>query len=195
MKNCNNTIEKMKSNNQIEERLIDAFMTLYESNVIEKISIKMLTELAGLNRGTFYLHYHDIYDLLNQIETKFHKISRSIAINTVDALFNNTALDNALPSIEFYESNLKYYKILICIKGKSNLEQIMKSEIKKAFISKYHINDSDANKLNEYALEYISSAQVAVIIHWLRKDMEAPLCDISNLIQVLASNGALKFFE
>ncbi len=193
MKNYNNKIAEMKSNNHIEERIIDAFMTLYESNAIEKISIKMLTDLAGLNRGTFYLHYHDIYDLLNQIETKYHSISRSIAINTVDALFNNTALDNALPSIEFYESNLKYYKILICMKGKSDLEQVMKREIKDAFISKYHANYSDANNLNEYILEYISSAQVAVIIHWLRKDMEVPLCDISNLIQALTTNGALKF--
>ncbi len=41
---------------------------LYAQKPIEKISIKEITELAGYNRGTFYLYYNDVYDLLHQIE-------------------------------------------------------------------------------------------------------------------------------
>ena len=32
------------------------------------ITVKDITERADLNRGTFYLHYVDIYDLLSKIE-------------------------------------------------------------------------------------------------------------------------------
>lgn len=69
----------MDLENPIEEKIIKAFMTLYEVKNIEKISIKSITDLAGLNRGTFYLHFLDIYDLLEKIEAKYHQISKEIA--------------------------------------------------------------------------------------------------------------------
>lgn len=42
--------------------------TLLHQKPIQSISIRELCELAGINRGTFYAHYEDIYDLLDQIE-------------------------------------------------------------------------------------------------------------------------------
>ena len=35
---------------------------------LKNITISELTERADINRGTFYLHYKDIYDLYEQIE-------------------------------------------------------------------------------------------------------------------------------
>lgn len=35
---------------------------------LKEISVSELTELADINRGTFYLHYKDVYDLFEQIE-------------------------------------------------------------------------------------------------------------------------------
>lgn len=31
---------------------------------VQDITVRELTELADLNRGTFYLHYKDVFDLL-----------------------------------------------------------------------------------------------------------------------------------
>lgn len=45
-----------------------AFTTILRNKPIQSISIKELCELAQINRSTFYFHYTDIYDLLNQIE-------------------------------------------------------------------------------------------------------------------------------
>ena len=45
-----------------------AFMELLREKPIHSISIRELCGLAGINRGTFYAHYKDIYDLLEQIE-------------------------------------------------------------------------------------------------------------------------------
>ena len=49
----------------------EAFTSLLKTKPIESISIKELCERAGLNRGTFYTHYTDIYDLRTQIEREF----------------------------------------------------------------------------------------------------------------------------
>lgn len=45
-----------------------AFTTLLRQKPIQSISVKELCELAEINRGTFYAHYTDIYDLRDQIE-------------------------------------------------------------------------------------------------------------------------------
>lgn len=188
-------INEKESRNPIEERIIDAFMTIYQEKSIEKISIKSITDLAALNRGTFYLHYNDIYELLERIESKYKDISKYIATYSVNALFNNQHLVDILPSKDFYETNLKYYKILLCMDRKSNLPQIIKNELKEAFRSKFdNTNVNDCN-LNEYALEFITSAQVSTIILWLKNDMILPLKDISVLMQEWSTNGVLNYFN
>lgn len=42
--------------------------TLLQQKSVKDISVKELTELADVNRGTFYLHYKDVFDLLEQSE-------------------------------------------------------------------------------------------------------------------------------
>ncbi len=45
-----------------------AFMDLLKRKPVQNISVKELCETAGVNRGTFYAHYTDVFDLLRQIE-------------------------------------------------------------------------------------------------------------------------------
>jgi AcrR family transcriptional regulator len=45
----------------------EAFVKLYRKNPIGKITVTDICKIAEINRGTFYLHYHDPYDLLERI--------------------------------------------------------------------------------------------------------------------------------
>lgn len=49
----------------------NAFLELRKQKDIEKITVKELAELAYINKATFYTHYHDIYDLSDQLEDEF----------------------------------------------------------------------------------------------------------------------------
>ena len=44
------------------------FLNLIEEKPYYKISVSKITERADISRSTFYLHYSDIYDLLQSIE-------------------------------------------------------------------------------------------------------------------------------
>lgn len=44
----------------------EAFLLLLQKKKLEKISVKELCETAMIGKGTFYLHYTDIYDLYRQ---------------------------------------------------------------------------------------------------------------------------------
>ena len=61
---------------KLEDRRVRRTKQLIKQSLIElmhekpfkDITVKDITERADLNRGTFYLHYVDIYDLLSKIE-------------------------------------------------------------------------------------------------------------------------------
>ena len=48
--------------------IVNAFIQLRAEKPIEKITVKELSEIAFINKATFYSHYHDIYDLSEQLE-------------------------------------------------------------------------------------------------------------------------------
>lgn len=47
-----------------------AFTDQLRQKPIQSITVKALCDAAGINRGTFYAHYNDIYDLLEQVEAE-----------------------------------------------------------------------------------------------------------------------------
>ena len=60
----------MKGTNQTKSDILEAFWRLYAQKPLDKITIRELTEVAGYNRGTFYLHYQDIYDLFESEKSR-----------------------------------------------------------------------------------------------------------------------------
>lgn len=48
--------------------IINAFIELRAKKPLEKITVKELSELALINKATFYSHFTDIYDLSEQLE-------------------------------------------------------------------------------------------------------------------------------
>ncbi len=48
--------------------IINAFLRLRSKKPLEKITVRELSELAEIHKATFYLHYHDIYELSESLE-------------------------------------------------------------------------------------------------------------------------------
>ena len=66
--------------------LQQSLIQLMAEKEIRNITIKELTDLADITRGTFYLHYRDIYDILRSMEyemfVEFNEIlNRSLSLD------------------------------------------------------------------------------------------------------------------
>ena len=46
------------------------FTELLKKKPIQEITVREICERTGINRSTFYNHYQDVYDLLEQIENE-----------------------------------------------------------------------------------------------------------------------------
>ena len=53
-----------------KESIKNSFLELMKEKEFEKITVKDITTRARINRGTFYIHYLDKYDLMKQMQEK-----------------------------------------------------------------------------------------------------------------------------
>lgn len=50
--------------------IYNAFIELRARKPLEKLTVKELCEKAQINKSTFYVYYHDVYDLSDKIENE-----------------------------------------------------------------------------------------------------------------------------
>ena len=66
-----NTVEDQNIDRRVrktKKQLRQALMDLMSEKPSKSISVRELAERADINRGTFYIHYKDVGDLLQRLE-------------------------------------------------------------------------------------------------------------------------------
>ena len=71
----NNTDRRVK---RTKKALRDALITLLEKKKINEISVTELTNLADVNRATFYFYYTDLLDMLQQLQNESYQAFKEI---------------------------------------------------------------------------------------------------------------------
>ena len=67
--------------------LKESLATLLLEKKLNDITVKEIVELADINRGTFYLHYRDVYDMLSKIENEILDEMEDISKRFLNASF------------------------------------------------------------------------------------------------------------
>ena len=77
---------------------------LGKTKSVNKITVKELTDLIEINRGTFYLHYKDVYDLVDSIEEELcNEFNQKVLSVTPDDIINRP--------LDILESYFEYFRI------------------------------------------------------------------------------------
>ncbi|MDN6250020.1 MAG: TetR/AcrR family transcriptional regulator, partial [Tetragenococcus koreensis] len=58
----------MQRNTQTKVKIKQALIQLLNQKHLEEITVSDITRNSQINRGTFYLHYLDKYDLIEKLE-------------------------------------------------------------------------------------------------------------------------------
>ena len=91
--------QKRKTNTK--ENIKKAFIKLIKDKGFDSLTVSDLAREANINRGTFYLHYLDKYDLLDQLE-------KDVIEDLEEILLTNSELEKTDDPIEL----IPYEKIL-----------------------------------------------------------------------------------
>lgn len=168
-----------------------AFTELLKDQPIQSISIKQLCDRAGINRGTFYAHYTDIYDLLKQIEEEmFEEFERAL-----QALL--TAKDQHLNPVEISTG------IFQCLKDNSDLCIVTLGDYgdkdfalrlinlgRERCINTYVQYFKDASpKQIEYFYAFVSAGCIGLLRKWLDDGMLSSAGEIAHMAESIMLYG------
>ena len=71
----NNVNRKVKYTKSV---IKESLFQLLETKSLQQVTVKELCELADINRGTFYSHYSDIHNLVEQLEEDLREKSKQM---------------------------------------------------------------------------------------------------------------------
>lgn len=176
--------------------LIRSISALMKQKNIKDITVKELCEYADINRGTFYLHYKDIYDMLDSIEQelsdKFLQIFQKYNSETNE----DFPYPLFLEIFKLVDDNAELFRVLIGPNG--DISFIMK--IFKLY--NIHCLQSEFNKLSPqfsmnqvYYSNFILYGCVGLLEQWLSRDTKESPEKMAELITKLVSTGVLSLFN
>lgn len=162
---------------QTKENLKNAFWKIYRKKSIEKISVKEITDAAGYNRGTFYLYYKDIYQILEEIERGL--LAEDIA--DVEMKFENEE-ELIAGVIKGYEKNKKYMDVLLGEHGDPAFQIRWKLQIKEIMRRKLLKKGVACTPEIEYVLEYHMQGAIAATQLWFGNKKDISFEELLHLL-------------
>ncbi|MBF7016332.1 TetR/AcrR family transcriptional regulator [Staphylococcus sp. 27_4_6_LY] len=177
-----------------------AFISLLQEKELDKITIKDITTLADINRGTFYLHYVDKYELLSSMEDEYIKnLSEKLHFDYFYIQYTNTEdfakafTTNILKNIMSYiANNIDFYKVILNLERKSQIE----SKISQLMFNNMQTLITSSNQIEgiplDYFHSYVSGATISFIKHWVQDDNRMSVDDLADILFKIIFNGPLR---
>ncbi|MFU1790887.1 TetR/AcrR family transcriptional regulator [Mammaliicoccus sciuri] len=180
-----------------------AFIQLLKENNLDRITIQQISDLADVNRGTFYLNYEDKYALLDEMENEqIEKIKGFVDIRKMDLStktsdrfiedFANKIIKNVITHIEH---NIEFYQVILNLERKSQIEEqlaeIVRSNIKHLIGDKDDIFGIPEN----YYLSYVVGSMMSMIKYWVSDENRVSVEELVNYVSTIASTGPLSIMK
>ena len=155
-----------------KQLLRQSFASLLAEKPLEDITVKELTERADINRGTFYCHYKDIYDLKDQIEREL--------FDEFVAVIDGYGVDNLRRKLQpvmvdvfrFLQRNREFSMVLSAYKTDNLFFAWVRSEIFRRGLSEWQrIYGFQASLQWDYYLDFVVAGCVTMLQSWIKREM------------------------
>lgn len=167
-----------------KQQLRQSLTILLKQKRIQDITVRELAELADINRGTFYLHYRDVYDLLNQIEDELlDELESVLSKYQPGSILPNTA-QIFTDVYELVQRNSELAGILLGDNGEWNfinrLNQILREKCLRDWVE--HFRTENHETFDSYYI-FIISGCMGLVQHWLKNGMKETPQELAALTE------------
>ena len=183
------------------KKMNDALITLLETKEFEYISIKEICHIANVNRSTFYLHYSNMNDLLEEtikslnlsFNSHFNSKENENTIISKDSLEDLLLIndENLIPYLNFIKENKNIYKVLKNHPQLFNASKTYEQMFKKLFVPIMNRFGLD-EKWHKYLMDFYISGLTSIVLDWVYDDCKIPVQEVSDFIKGLIVKKWLK---
>lgn len=158
----------------VDVLLAESFKELVLQHPIEKITIKEITDKAGVIRPTFYNHFQDKYELLEYI------ISAELLAPIRPLIENQMIYEALLLLFTNIEKDKEFYMQAVRLEGQNSFESVVRKCVKEILLS--IIQDNEKAKrippkfewlTAERIAEYYALSMCSVAIEWIKTGLTA----------------------
>lgn len=171
-------------------RLRQAMTQLMLEKDLSSITVRELTDLADVNRGTFYAHYKDIYDMIDQVENEiFSELEDLLDLHTSEIVQRDIAA--VLQEVfRFVGRNQNLCRVFLTRQSADRFFQRLNQLIYRKCLDEwkelYHTADREAPR---YVLEFVVSGTVGLVRAWATNGFPEPPEDVAELANRLILYG------
>jgi len=181
--------------------LREALIALIEEKGLESISVSDLTSRADINRGTFYLHYRDVFDMLDQLQREvldgLFAITAGFELTEIiDFARRREAYPGLVALFEYWDRNADFVGVMFGPKGDPSFVKRVKDMMKERLYGKVHeIPLSEQVKSNfiplDFVMAFVTSANLGCVQHWFETGRRLPPSEFARMMTLLVSQGPL----
>ena len=163
-----------------KKNIHQAFLQLLSEKSLSQITVKELSDLADINRKTFYMYYSNIEDIFAELEDE-------LVLKLVHVFEKELFQKEMFDSYSFFENlnrtiqeDIDLYRILNHSDLLPHLIQRAKNALIEVFFRKYNIPaDSDNERYILYA-EYAASGILSMYTKWFSSDSHMSLEELTR---------------
>jgi len=165
----------------ISKRMLkDALLSLLKEKRLMDITIKELCDRSGINRSTFYRHYDNVSDLLDEVIDDI----ATLLINTSNSSLNDPG--NTLSYINsvlmFFRDHSEYDPL---ISSENFTMDILAGKIEVEMINRLPVKNS---RYQRYLIRYLMSGSYGIIKSWIMNGRKEDVKEISDMILTFTSS-------
>lgn len=157
---------------------------------LKEITVKELTDLVDINRGTFYLHYRDIYDLAEQIEgdimTEFHVLLDSSS----EQELSETPFPLFARIYSYLAENADLCAVFLGKNGDiafvEKLKNLVRDKCVRTWEKKY---ESVSPRQFEYFYAFVISGHIGLLQTWLANGLKESPEELAALAEGMILHG------
>lgn len=157
-----------------KEAIDKAFFQLLKKKDFESISVKDVTELAEINRGTFYRHYIDKYDWLEQcIDARLKDVLAEgvyLQIGADPEVVHQVYLNLC----RHFDKNYSFYRMMLNNKGTHLFQMRFKAIIIRKMRSDTSTEYSGSMEY-DFLLNYVASSITGILEWWIENNRPIPV--------------------
>ena len=178
------------------ESINDAFIELMRKKRFEVITVKDITAKAKINRGTFYAHYTDKFDLMKKCQERIIANFSSFIKQGMNDFINENKQTAPLDLLKMIFDYINKNAFLIKILLDNDYDLTFQGNLINKILSATASNDQlkKRRKLlvpHDYLMSYIAGAHMSVIRKWLQNDRKETPKEIAHILTTISLNGPL----
>ena len=170
-----------------------ALMTLLLKKDIEHITVRDVSELADVNRGTFYAHYKDVEELLRQLEDELFSELQALGEKYREKFDEEDALAylTEVFALAGENSDMVYalHATTVDMDFQNRLHRELTTQYLAVFMEKLGLSGSNA----ELVVAFITSGVIAAAIKWIEGGKEETPEELAQLCGALVQRGVQSF--